>query len=106
MQKDKYKIDVIFRVIKIQGITEITALFPHEVETLEGCVCCYAHEGQHGMANYTYCVSKGRLATKKEYKDLKKELQFRGYNLNIIQKQNRKKYLASLKALREKAFPK
>lgn len=96
MKKDNYKTDVIFRVLKIQGITEITAFLPHDVDTFEGHVICYAHNGQHGAANYHYCVSKSRLATPKEYKELKKEMECHyGYNFNIIKKQNRKKYLES-----------
>ena len=101
MTKDSYKTDVIFRVVTIQGITEVTAFFPHEVATVEGHVSCYAHEGQHGSASYNYCVSKSRLATEKEYADLKRELERGfGYNLNVIKKQNRKKYLRSFYKVR------
>jgi len=96
MKKDTYKTDVIFRVLTIGDITEVTALFPHDVETPEGHISCYAHVGQHGSADYRYCVSKSRLATKEEYRDLKNELENAvGYNLNIVQKQNRTKYLKS-----------
>lgn len=96
MKKDNYKTDVIFRVLTIQGITEITAFLPHEVDTPEGHIVCYAHNGQHGAADYRYCVSKSRLAKPKEYKDLKKEMEnLFGYNFRIIKKQNRKKYLQS-----------
>lgn len=96
MKKDTYKTDVIFRLISIGGISEITALFPHQVETPKGHVGCYAHVGQHGAANYGYCVSKGRIATKEEYIGLKEELEKGfGYNLNLIKKQNREKYLKS-----------
>ena len=94
MEKDDYKTDVIFRLIKIGGIAEITALFPYEVEK-DGMITCYAHCGQHGSANYGYCVSKGRLATEEEYKELKEELEYLGYDLNIIKKRNRDKYLES-----------
>ena len=97
MKKDKYKTDVVFRVLTIGDITEVTAFFPHNVETMEGHVGCYTHCGQHGAADYRYCVSKSRLATKAEYADLKKELETGfGYNFNIIKKQNREKYLKSL----------
>lgn len=96
MERDTHKTDVIFRVVKIQGITELTAFLPHEVETGEGHIVCYAHNGQHGSANYGYCVSKSRLATEKEYADLKKEMENHfGYNFNVIKKQDRKKYLES-----------
>jgi hypothetical protein len=96
MKKDSYKTDVIFRVVSINGITEVTAFLPHEVDSFEGHVNCYAHCGQHGTADYHYCVSKSRLATKDEYKDLKKEMEnLFGYNFRILKKQNRKKYLKS-----------
>lgn len=94
MEKDNYKTDVIFRIINIDGLSEVTALFPHEAEH-DGTVVCYAHLGQHGNANYVYCVSKGRLATEEEYAPLKEELEGLGYDLNIMKKQNRGKFLKS-----------
>lgn len=96
MKKDPFKTDVIFRGISINGITEITALFPHQVETNEGHIGCYAHQGQHSVADYHFFVSKSRLATEEEYKDLKNELEIGfGYNFNVIKKQNTTKYLKS-----------
>lgn len=96
MKKDNYKTDVIFRVVSINGITEVTAFLPHEVYTIEGHIVCYAHCGQHGAADYRYCVSKSRLAAPKEYKELKNEMErLYGYNFRVIRKQNRKKYIES-----------
>lgn len=88
--------DVIFRKEKsgyLKG--EIYALFPHKVETHEGHVMAYAHVGQHAHADYNYCIHSSVPAKPEEYADLKKELESIGYNLNVIQKQNRKKYLKS-----------
>ena len=102
MQKDTEKTDVIFRVIKIDGITELTALFPHNVETHTGLVACYAHIGQHNTADYSYCVSKSRLATEAECADLKNELENHcGYNLNVVKKRNYNKYLKNYYNLTE-----
>lgn len=102
MEKDNYKTDVIFRVVTIQGITEVTAFLPHDVNSLAGDVTCYAHIGQHSSANYNYCVSKSRLATPEEYEDLKKEMEtLFGYNFNVIKKQNRKKYLKNYYEVRK-----
>jgi hypothetical protein len=101
MEKDNYKTDVVFRVVTIQGITDVTAFFPHDVEDAKGHVGCYAHVGQHSSANYQYCVSKSRLATEEEYKDLKEELEKGfGYDLNIIRKQNYSKFLKSYNEVR------
>jgi hypothetical protein len=94
MERDNFKTDVIFRVVSINKISEVTALFPHNVADSNGHISCYAHQGQHGSANYKYCVSKGRLATETEYKELKSELESLGYDLNVIKKQNYDKYLA------------
>ncbi len=104
MEKDNYKTDVIFRVVKIQGITEVTAFFPYEVEN-NGLVSCYAHCGQHGSADYKYCVSKGHLATENEYKELKTELEGLGYDLKVIRKQNYNKYLTEYRKIRGFRFP-
>jgi hypothetical protein len=101
MKKDTYKTDVIFRVDKTGDFKgSITAYFPYDVATSHGEIACYMHVGQHSSADYNYCVGKSRLATEKEYEDLKKELESLGYNLNIIKKQNHSKYLKSYKEVR------
>jgi hypothetical protein len=88
--------DVIFRKEKsgfFKG--DVYALFPHEVETYEGHVACYFHVGQHSFADCKYCIRTSVLATPDEYADLKTELEDRGYELNVIKKQNYDKYLKS-----------
>ena len=100
MKKDKIKTDIIFRKEKsgyFKG--EIYALFPHEVCNLSGNVTCYAHNGQHGGADYKYCIQKTIPATKSEYMDLYRELSDIGYNINIVKRQNYDKYLKSYKTI-------
>ena len=96
MEKDKYKTDVIFRVdTKLEPKGTIFALMPHQCCDHEGHIDTYQHVGQHSTANYRYCVSISRLATPEEYKDLKEEMESLGYDLRVIKKQNRDKYLKS-----------
>lgn len=96
MEKDLHKTDVIFRKDTTKDFKgQIYALFPHNVETYDGNVLFYTHVGQHGSADYNYCIDRSKLATENEYKDLKNELEAIGYNLNIIKKQNHGKYLNS-----------
>lgn len=97
MEKDKHKTDVIFRKDTTKDFKgQIYALFPHNVETYNGDVMFYTHVGQHSSADYYHCINTSKLATETEYKDLKNELESLGYNLNIIKKQNHKKYVNSL----------
>jgi len=97
MKKDTEKTDVIFRVDKYgQFKGDVVAYFPHEVFDSQRNIMCYMHVGQHSSANYLYCISRTRLATENEYKDLKKELEAVGYNLNVIKKQNYRKFLKSV----------
>lgn len=96
MKKDKHKTDVIFRKDTTKEFKgDIFALFPHNVDTYKGDVTFYTHVGQHGSADYNHCINTSKLATEEEYKDLKCELESIGYNLNIVKKQNHKKYLKS-----------
>ena len=96
MEKDKHKTDVVFRYDSTKDWKgTIFALFPHEVADFKGNVTCYQHVGQHSAADYGYSIQTSRLAKPSEYSDLKKELNSLGYNLNIVKKQNRDKYLVS-----------
>ena len=97
MKKDKYKTDVIFRMdTKKDDRHEVIAVFPHDVSTPDGMVGIYVHIGQHGSGDYNVMLQRTRLATKKEYADLKRELEHQvGYNLNVIKKRNYDKYLKS-----------
>lgn len=85
MEKDKHKTRVIFRMVPGPGGKECLALFP-DIDEGNGLVSSYLHIGQHGGADYGFCINKSRPATKKEYHDLKIELEELGYNLEIRQK--------------------
>lgn len=90
----KVQADVIFRVDTGRDFKgEIIAIFPHEIATLRGHVTIYVHVGQHSSADYQKCIKTSRLASEQEAKDLKAELEYLGYSLNILRKQNYKKYL-------------
>lgn len=104
MKKDKYKTDVVFRVdTKLDFRGTIFALFPHECCDCNGNVTTFQHVGQHSAANYNYCISISRPATKKECADLKKEMEGRGYNFNIVKRQNYKKWLQSYNEVKERS---
>ncbi len=96
MKKDTEVTDMIFRVDTAKEYKDnVFALFPHEVCTRKGDVTTYQHIGQHSSGDYKACISQSRPATEQEYKDLKAELDSIGYNINIVKKQNYKKYLIS-----------
>lgn len=102
MEKDTHTTDMVFRVDTSKDWKgTVFALFPHEVSTLDGCVTCYQHIGQHSSADYRHCISKSRPATAEEMADLKKELEGLGYNINIVKKQNYDKYLKSYYEVRK-----
>ena len=95
MKKDKEITEVVFRNWK----KEIIALFPYELyNNSKASVISYMHIGQHGEADYSYIIQNSKLATKKEYSELKKELEGQGYNLKVIKRINYDKYLKILRA--------
>ncbi|MDA3780312.1 MAG: hypothetical protein PF487_08885 [Bacteroidales bacterium] len=65
------EISIIFRKFS-NG--DIIALFPYIVEDYKGCVMCYEHIGQHGIASYNHIINQTKLATEEEYSDLLNEL--------------------------------
>lgn len=85
MKKDKESTIVIFRVWKGQG--DVIALFPKYFYRAGMCLS-YQHVGQHSEADYTHVVSGTRLALKKEYAELAKELRQIGYKLEIRKRNN------------------
>ena len=87
--KDNYVTEVVFRKFK-DG--DVIALFPYQIETNEGQVMSYMHIGQHGGATLDL-INITKLASTEEYSDLKSELESIGYNLKIMQKVNRRKYV-------------
>lgn len=71
---------VIFRMLD----GECVAIFPTLPWGTDPNECTsYQHIGQHGACDITIS-SKARLATKAEYKSLKRELQRLGYRLKVI----------------------
>jgi hypothetical protein len=94
MKKDTYTTDVIFRKFKDN---QIIAIFPHDVSDRQGNVNSYMHVGQHSSADYVGVLTQTKPATDTECKLLKTELEGLGYNLNVIKRINRDKYLKSYK---------
>jgi hypothetical protein len=64
----------------------IIALFPEDKADLEGNCSAYMHIGQHGAADYYSVIERTKPAHIKEYRELKKELETRGYDLKVMQK--------------------
>lgn len=62
---------------------EILAYFPLENFDNKGNKTCYASIGQHSACSPDY-VKDLPLATKKEYTELKNELESLGYNLKVV----------------------
>jgi hypothetical protein len=60
----------------------IVAMFP-EIDEGRNRVSCYAHVGQHSagcMEYFNECIK----ATPEQYKDLREELESIGYNLHVL----------------------
>ena len=53
---------------------EVLALFPNIQADMNGNCQSYLHVGQHGAANYNYCIENSRAATPKEFTPLFREL--------------------------------
>jgi len=95
---DNFKTDVMFR----KDITKdfkgtIFAVFPHEVDNYRGDIMTYQHVGQHSSGDYQVCLQQSKPATVEESADLKREMEGLGYDLNIVRRQNRDKYLKEYK---------
>ncbi len=102
MEQDNPVTDVVFRADKSGDFKDVVfAMLPHEVDDRNGHVTSYQHVGQHSSANYVGCIADSRPATEAEYSDLKAEMENLGYNLNVVQKQNTDKYIASWDAVRK-----
>lgn len=88
---DKEKTKVVFRVWT-DG--DVIALFPQIPADLQGFLCqSYMHAGQHGAADDKFAVvPKTKLATPKEFIELKRELRQIGYNLQVGKRCTRKDF--------------
>jgi hypothetical protein len=93
MTQDTHLTDIVFRVTLSDFKGTVFALFPHEVSGYDGSVITYQHIGQHSSSDYVHCIKQSKLATAVEYANLK-EMENLGYNINIVKKQNYKKYLS------------
>jgi hypothetical protein len=75
------KTRVIFRKFREKG--EVIALFPDEQADNNTLNCLsYMHVGQHSAASFAL-VSETLPATRREYAELKRELQGIGYDLRV-----------------------
>lgn len=98
MEIDNYKTDIIFRVDTTKDFKgTIFAIMPHLVADYTGRITTYQHVGQHSSGNYQTCLQTSRPANELESADLKAELESIGYNINIVKRQNRSKYLKGYK---------
>ena len=83
------------------GRKEVIALFPYEIADMKGNCLSYQHVGQHGAASYSDIISESRPATTfalsaLESNDLKQELKALGYQLKVIKRRNRGRYMSAL----------
>ena len=89
MKKDTNKTNVIFLVHQGNALypePEVFAYFPDEpFNDSPGLNTCYAHIGQHGACHVDYAM-ESKHASSDEFKDLCRELQYIGYNLQIQDK--------------------
>jgi hypothetical protein len=93
MEQDTEETIVIFRKYKkrhtvYKSTPEILALFPEIIGDPNKLTCmCYQHVGQHGDADYGYCINELTVPAKpEEYSDLKEELESLGYKLKVMRK--------------------
>lgn len=90
--------DVMFRVDRAG---ELFALMPALPGTNEPHTCTsYQHVGQHSSADLRHCINTSRRAEPEEFAPLKRELEGRGYAVNVIQRATRRHDQARLKALK------
>jgi len=81
------KTEVMFRVEE----GGVLAVFPYDIEDMQGNCGCYAHVGQHSACSYEYVLKNTKPA--QHYEDLKNELESIGYNLEVIRRREYDKYL-------------
>lgn len=102
MEQKEHITDMVFRVETTGDFKgTVFALFPHEVSCLSGRVTSYQHIGQHSNVDYNHCIQTSRPASEDEYCDLKEELESIGYSINVVKRQNRRKFLKSQECLQK-----
>jgi len=76
---------VIFRVDLVNAGGEVFALFPEDPASIDGNLCTsYQHIGQHGAADYDFCIARSRQASAAERAPLLAELRQIGYTDLLI----------------------
>ena len=93
---------VVFRKFYPEG--DVIAIFPEMIGTrYPGSCMSYQHVGQHGACDVFALMDpkRTRPAILREYADLKKELENRGYILKICQRVSRKMHQVRLRRLKE-----
>ena len=80
-------------IFRVYSDGEVIALFPQIPSDIHGYLCqSYMHAGQHGGADPHLVVKRTRLATKREYNPLLKELKQIGYNPVVAKKFTQKDF--------------
>lgn len=85
MKKDNHKTKVVFYTIpenEVQG-GEVIAVFIEIKERYPNTYLSYMHLGQHSTVHKDF-LKNCKLSEKEEYKNLYKELENRGYNLDDL----------------------
>ena len=80
---------------------DIFAVFPYDICDPQLNMTCFAHVGQHSAMNPDY-FRETKPATPDEYEPLQKELESRGYNLEIKQRVNWERYRLAALELQKK----
>lgn len=92
MEKDEHKTKVIFREWKRADFKgSIDAVFPELPADYYGrYMTCYTHIGQHGSCDWLFMITitKPAKMSNPAVKALFDELEGRGYNLQVVQKNN------------------
>lgn len=94
------EVTVIFRTWRSgQFKGDVDALFPYlPATTHDKSITSYSIWSAHGSANYHFMLTKTRLATPKEYAELKEHLEkVVGYKLKVVKRINYDKWLQSFK---------
>ncbi len=92
--------EVMFRIDK--NTSEIVAVFPYDIVTLEGCIRGYTSRERHFACDYAgWTLQETIPATQEQYDGLMTELVNMGYDdLKVVTRRNHQRYLDNLKAAR------
>lgn len=82
--------EIIFKK-DVKNDNEIIAFMPYEIQNWQGQFLCYAHIGQHSNSEYGY-YKQCKNASYNEYKELLTELKQIGYDVQIQNRINTKRF--------------